>query len=638
MSGSRRRSEGGRHLAEPRPGRTRRRSFGQPDLGPLSRLPPAIRLLLILALWAAITLSFGAWQLIGSIDDVRRAGEARDYASAGLAAVTLIERLQDERDIAAQTRAAASDNPRRQESHGATDRAARDLDAALRPFPADAFGGQLTEVRSRLAGLTVLRTEAFGEGQPTARSVTGYGDLVTPLIRLTERALERAGSLAGQSATVGPASGLSVLLLAAEALSQQRTTITTVLARDRSTTEERQALRTSSLIARDSLAAFVADASPATLRVYQEAGDEQRASEADEFAARILGDTGPYAAAGLLPAAWADLSADRLNQIRFTIWTAATELIDLAAEQLNQHRMTAVLGSVVGVGTVLIACVAVILARRVLLSRPAHAAAAEPAAAAGPGPAHAAGWQDPLPRALSHRTQELLDEQLTLISELESTETDPERLAALFQLDHLATRMRRHGENLITVSGQPALRQWPRPLSLLEITQAAVSESRRYDQVKLADLPTVAVAAHAVIDTVHLLAELLDNATAANPQQSVTVFAGTWEDGRVTIEIHDFGPGMPFPRRALINARLAGALPDDPDSHETGLRIVALLARRHGVEVKLTHPDHTGLAATVTLPAELMVPVPTSVAQPAGAVPEAAAPEPAQLATEPYGA
>ncbi|MDG4831384.1 nitrate- and nitrite sensing domain-containing protein [Solwaraspora sp. WMMD1047] len=600
----------------------------------LDRLPPAIRLLLILALWAAITLGFGAWQLIGSIGDVRQAGAARNYASAGLATVTLIERLQDERDIAAQVRATGSDNPRLQESHGATDRARADLESALRPFPAEAFGGQLTEVRSRLATLTVLRAEAFTEGRPTARSVTGYGELITPLIRLNERTAQRATALTGQGATLGPASGLSVLLLAAEALSQQRTTITTVLARDRSTTEERQALRTSAAVAQKTLAAFVADAAPSVLRVYQEAGDERRAGDADEFAARIIGDAGPYSTAGLLPADWADLSADRLNQIRLTAWTAATELIDRASDALNRHRMAAALGAVIGVGAVLVAGVAVVLSRRALLTRSGRI---DPATPDGPATS-ATGWQDPLPCTLSHRTQELLDEQLTLISELESTETDPERLAALFQLDHLATRMRRHGENLITVTGQPALRHWPRPLSLLEILQAAVSESHRYDQVKLADLPTVAVDARAVIDTVHLLAELLDNATAANPQQAVTVFAGTWEDGRVTIEIHDFGPGMPFPRRALINARLTGALPDDPSGQETGLRIVALLARRHGMEVKLTHPEHAGLAATVTLPAALLVPVPVAVAPAGGVATDPVAATPAGMATEPYGA
>ena len=578
----------------------------------------------------AVTLSVGTWQLTRSVADVREAGQARDFASAGLATVTLIERLQDERDVAAQVRAAGSDNPKLQDSYVATDRARADFESALQPFPTDAFEGQLEDLRSGIGKLDELRPNAFAEGQPSATTIDGYGELILALIRLTDRAVQRAVALTDPTATATPTAGLSALLLAAEALSQQRTAITTVLARDRATSDERQALQTSSRIARESLGTFTAEASPPILLVYERAGDSETAAEADAFAQKVLDDDGPYTKDGLLPARWANLSSERLNQIRLTAWTAATDLIDRAGSELNRNRLHAAFGIIVGLAVLLLAGVAVFYGRRFLLDRPTVA----PVPAAPPGSA----WQDPLPCTLSHRTQGLLDEQLTLISELESTETDPERLAALFQLDHLATRMRRIGENLITVTGQPTPRHWPRPLTLLEITQAAVSESRRYDKVKLAELPTVAVDAEAVIDTVHIIAELLDNATAANPDQTVTVFAGEWSDGRVTIEIHDHGPGMPFPRRALINARLSGVLPDDPASTETGLRIVALLAGRHGIEVKLTHPGQTGIAATVTFPTTLLVPVPPV---PAGGLALEPPPyeyeaEPTRKAAEPY--
>jgi signal transduction histidine kinase len=576
----------------------------------------------VLALWAAITLSVGVWQVVTVLDEADNAGRAGEYAAAGLSTVTLIERLQDERDVASQVQAADSDNPKLLDAYQATDRARSEFESAARSLPRDTFG-QVDGILDSLGRLEKLRVGAFASGTSPTTTITGYGDLIMPLVRLTERATERAVTLSRLDRAVPPTSGVAVLLVAAEALSQQRTSVTTILARDSASEGERQELRTVTAVARESLEAFATDAAPPILRIYERADDEGAAAEANRFVTRIVEDAGPYLADGLLPATWASVSSDRLNQIRMTVWTAAVDLIDRVNAELDRHRLAVAVRTVIGVGTVLIAGIAVISCRRLLFARP-------------PGPPPAAsrpGWQDPLPCRLSRRTQELLNDQLDLIGRLESTETDPARLATLFQLDNLATRMRRHGENLASVTGQLAPRHWPRPLPLPEMLRAAVSETARYDRVTLTEVPTVSIEAGAVIDIIHLLAELLDNATAAGTGRPVTVFAGIFEDGRVGIEIRDQGPGLPFSHRALVNARLSGGLPHDPNDPSTGLRIVALLAARHGIEVRLTEPASGGLTATVILPDALTVDRSDDADETAGSPQEG----PEQTSDEPAG-
>ncbi|MET9733916.1 nitrate- and nitrite sensing domain-containing protein [Streptomyces sp. NPDC006458] len=208
---------------------------------------------------------------------------------------------------------------------------------------------------------------------------------------------------------------------------------------------------------------------------------------------------------------------------------------------------------------------------------------------------------------LSRRSQGLIQRQLSLISELESREADPDQLASLFKLDHLATRMRRNGENLLVLAGEEPGRRWTRPVPLVDVLRAAASEVEQYERIELAAVPTTQVAGRVVNDLVHLLAELLENATSfSSPQTKVKVTGHALPDGRVLIEIHDTGIGLSPEDLAAINERLASPPTVDVSvSRRMGLFVVGRLSQRHGIRIQLRPSDSGGTTALVMLPVDV---------------------------------
>ncbi|WP_053762808.1 nitrate- and nitrite sensing domain-containing protein [Streptomyces sp. AS58] len=208
---------------------------------------------------------------------------------------------------------------------------------------------------------------------------------------------------------------------------------------------------------------------------------------------------------------------------------------------------------------------------------------------------------------LSRRSQGLIQRQLSLISELESREADPDQLASLFKLDHLATRMRRNGENLLVLAGEEPGRRWTRPVPLVDVLRAAASEVEQYERIELAAVPTTQVAGRVVNDLVHLLAELLENATSfSSPQTKVKVTGHALPDGRVLIEIHDTGIGLSPEDLAQINERLAAPPTVDVSvSRRMGLFVVGRLSQRHGIRIQLRPSDSGGTTALVMLPVDV---------------------------------
>ncbi|WP_244189755.1 sensor histidine kinase, partial [Streptomyces incarnatus] len=204
---------------------------------------------------------------------------------------------------------------------------------------------------------------------------------------------------------------------------------------------------------------------------------------------------------------------------------------------------------------------------------------------------------------LSRRSQGLIQRQLSLISELESREADPDQLSSLFKLDHLATRMRRNGENLLVLAGEEPGRRWTRPVPLVDVLRAAASEVEQYERIELAAVPTTEVAGRVVNDLVHLLAELLENATSfSSPQTKVKVTGHALPDGRVLIEIHDTGIGLSPEDLAAINERLASPPTVDVSvSRRMGLFVVGRLSQRHGIRIQLRPSDSGGTTALVML-------------------------------------
>ncbi|MGV9313183.1 nitrate- and nitrite sensing domain-containing protein [Streptomyces sp. NPDC003691] len=206
---------------------------------------------------------------------------------------------------------------------------------------------------------------------------------------------------------------------------------------------------------------------------------------------------------------------------------------------------------------------------------------------------------------LSRRNQSLIEGQLTLITELENNEADPEQLDNLFRLDHLATRMRRNGENLLVLAGEEPGRRWNQPVPLVDVLRAASSEVESYERIELSGIPETDIHGQSVTDLVHLLAELLENATTfSSPQTKVRVTATRLPDSRIMIEIHDKGIGLTAEDFADINHKLANPpTVDAAVSQRMGLFVVGRLADRHGIRVQLRPSgEQAGTTSLVMLP------------------------------------
>lgn len=206
---------------------------------------------------------------------------------------------------------------------------------------------------------------------------------------------------------------------------------------------------------------------------------------------------------------------------------------------------------------------------------------------------------------LSRRNQGLIERQLTLITDMENSEADPDALEHLFRMDHLATRMRRNGENLLVLAGEEPGRRWTEPVPLVDILRAASSEVEHYERIEVAGIPETEIHGRVVNDLVHLLAELLENATSfSSPQTKVRVNATRLPDGRLMIEIHDKGIGLTAEDFADLNHKLAN--PPSVDvavSQRMGLYVVGRLADRHGIRVQLRPSgEQAGTTSLVMLP------------------------------------
>ncbi|MEV4894025.1 nitrate- and nitrite sensing domain-containing protein [Nonomuraea sp. NPDC055795] len=209
---------------------------------------------------------------------------------------------------------------------------------------------------------------------------------------------------------------------------------------------------------------------------------------------------------------------------------------------------------------------------------------------------------------LSRRSQTLVERQITLIDGLEQGEQDESRLANLFKLDHLATRMRRNSENLLVLAGQDPPRRWSQPVKLVDVARASLSEVENYERVVLQVPDGVSVAGQAVNDVIHLLAELVENALSFSPRETrVTVSGSRIDGGGVMLSITDSGIGMTGEELTQANDRLTDAPTVDVSvSRRMGLFVVARLAHRHGIRVQLRPHGSGGLTAMVLLPEALL--------------------------------
>ncbi|MCX5016236.1 nitrate- and nitrite sensing domain-containing protein [Streptomyces sp. NBC_00555] len=212
---------------------------------------------------------------------------------------------------------------------------------------------------------------------------------------------------------------------------------------------------------------------------------------------------------------------------------------------------------------------------------------------------------------LARRNQVLLHRQLTLLDTMERRTEDTEELADLFRLDHMTTRMRRHAEGLVILSGAAPSRQWRKPVQLMDVVRAAVAEVEDYERIEVRRLPRLGIAGPAVADITHLVAELLENATVFSPPHTAVQVHGERVANGFTLEIHDRGLGMN--PEALLDANLR--LAETPefelsDTDRLGLFVVSRLAQRHSVKVVLQPSPYGGTTAVVFIPVALLTEAP----------------------------
>jgi HAMP domain-containing protein len=212
---------------------------------------------------------------------------------------------------------------------------------------------------------------------------------------------------------------------------------------------------------------------------------------------------------------------------------------------------------------------------------------------------------------LARRNQALIERQLRFIDELEAREEDPERLRNLFELDHLATRMRRNAESLLVIAGSTPGRRQGAPVPMPDVVRIAAGEIEQYQRVVAVGVEDVPVRSTVAADLAHLLAELLDNATAFSaPGTSVEVMGQQIGDTYLVV-VTDRGDGIPPRRLAELNATLLRPPAVGLDLARTlGMTVIARLAHRHGIAVRLVAGEDEGLVAQVLLPAAVLAAAP----------------------------
>ncbi|MFD8978073.1 nitrate- and nitrite sensing domain-containing protein [Streptomyces sp. NPDC059593] len=212
---------------------------------------------------------------------------------------------------------------------------------------------------------------------------------------------------------------------------------------------------------------------------------------------------------------------------------------------------------------------------------------------------------------LARRNQVLLHRQLTLLDTMERRTEDTDELADLFRLDHLTTRMRRHAEGLVILSGAAPSRQWRKPVQLMDVVRAAVAEVEDYERIEVRRLPRLGVGGPAVADLTHLIAELLENATVFSPPHTAVQVLGERVANGFTLEIHDRGLGMNADALLDANLRLAETPEFElSDTDRLGLFVVSRLAQRQNVRVSLQTSPYGGTTAVVFIPAALLTDAP----------------------------
>ncbi|MGI8721341.1 MAG: sensor histidine kinase [Geodermatophilaceae bacterium] len=537
---------------------------------------------------------------------------------------------------------------------------------------AEAPGAAYLDVLRRLDTLAVVREQVFAPGTDVSAAIGRYSEVISFLLRFNRVALT------GVSAeSVSLAAGLGFLAQAKEQLSVQHAVLLAASLQDSITSVEQSQLR-STEAGYDSAIRGFSEAVPSSERqIYFTAVRGTVSTDRERFLLIGLGEWPAFVTLGSIPAGWDEAATGLEDRLR-TVEASLSDDLEGATAAASDAAVTTTIrdASIVALLLLFTLILLVLVARSVLrpllaLRTSALDVAQRRLPALVDQLRRPGGWKDeiaPVPTAvhtsedigqvarafdevhqeavrlateqammrstvndmfvnLSRRSQGMVERQLRIIDALESGERDPEALAELFRLDHLATRMRRNNENLLVLAGSETRQRTGASRPVLDVLRGAISEIEDYQRITIESVPDAAILGVAVNDLVHLTAELLDNATNFSPNDAPVVLTSAMQpDGSMLIEIRDTGVGMSGTQRTAINDRLAvPPMVDVSVSRHMGLFVVGRLATRHGISVRMRATgSEGGLTADVSVPSGL---ISAEVERPAQIVGQPADPE-----------
>jgi signal transduction histidine kinase len=575
-----------------------------PALAPWNRRVACL-LIVLVAIPAVLALAFtGLW-----VTDAARSagayGQVGRLAAVGQQVTSLAQAMANERSGTAAFISGgrpAARLPALRQQYAITDgRAARvrRLVSQLGDgYPAQTRAAAAQALAS-IARLPGLRRQAL-QSQTSALAVeTGYSAAISGLLPINDGIAD----LSGNSTLITSVRALGSLSRVIDDASQQQAILGAALAAGRFGPGALTALTTAQAQQASDLVSFRNSATPeessaltqtlARPLARQAQAVEQRATAAGNGVLALGPQASQQWSAGMSSTAgWMGHAQQQL-----AAWITAD------AQSLQQSaKRSAILAGGAALGALALVLLGAVFAARSMVRRRGRleAAALESPAARLPISASA------VPAGLFWRNNSLLEELLRLIDTSELNEDDPERLANLFEMDHLATRIWRNSDSALVLAGHETPRS-ARPLALVDVLRAAASETAEYGRVVLDVQPGVCVSGSAVTDTVHLVAELLENATTFSPETTQVIVSGHAVcGGGSLITITDFGTGMSEEELTLLNWQLANpSLADMTAARHMGMFAVTRLAARHGIAVTLSMPPDGGTTAEIYLPAAM---------------------------------
>ncbi|TCO60627.1 sensor histidine kinase [Actinocrispum wychmicini] len=610
------------------------------------------KLAVVLIMPALVAIALGTSRVSAELDRAAQAGVLQDRNDLVAASTALTHQLQRERDLATRYVASGRTTGRAEllAQQAAVDQALPDVRTGLATLGAQDEGnrGRAEEAAHRLAGLPAIRSRADSPAVGERSLQAAYTDVISVLLPLTGTVAQATDDTSVQRTSAA----LSAVGRVIEQVKVEQSVLLGATGKARLAADGADAVRLAQAREQGSLADFAATATAEQRKLYSDVVDGSDTVLRTQLMTTALSSPDGF---GIDPADWDQVSqavAERMIRYESDLLDAQHQ----AAQRLGDEAKTSSLTDAAMVIGALLAAFAVTLYLASLLLRPLWILRRRALEVAGTelpeaiqrieeGGASAAVSVAPVPvrsqeeigdtaRAfdavhsaavelatkqallrtnvndifvnLSRRTQNLVEQQLTLIDQMEDGEQEPAAMDRLFRLDHLATRMRRNSENLLILAGVGLGRGSSGPVGVAEVLRAAVSEVEQYQRVVIRQVPPVAVQGTVAQDLVHLLAELLDNATVFSPPGSEVVLdARLTPSDELIVEVVDEGIGVADVTG--MNQRLAE--PPEVDaavSRRLGLFVVSRLAARHGVTVRLV--DNAGgikgTTAQVLVPAQ----------------------------------